>query len=64
MRLILTTIVSLLLASLPALLPAAAPVADMHLHYKWSQQEVTSAAAAIELNRPINSSPVMMRSVI
>jgi len=30
-------------------LQAQAPVADMHLHYKWTQQEVTSPAAAIAL---------------
>jgi hypothetical protein len=30
-------------------LQAQAPVADMHLHYKWSQQEVTSPAEAIAL---------------
>ncbi len=39
----------LLLACLPAGLRAQMPVADMHLHYKWSQQDVTSAAAAVEL---------------
>ena len=30
-------------------LQAQMPVADMHLHYKWTQQEVTSLAAAIAL---------------
>ena len=30
-------------------LQAQMPVADMHLHYKWTQQEVTSPAAAIAL---------------
>jgi hypothetical protein len=30
-------------------LGAQAPVADMHLHYKWTQQDVTSPAAAIAL---------------
>ena len=30
-------------------LQAQTPVADMHLHYKWTQQEVTSPAAAIAL---------------
>ena len=30
-------------------LQAQTPVADMHLHYKWTQQEVTSPAAAIGL---------------
>jgi hypothetical protein len=29
-------------------LPAREPVADMHLHYKWSQREVTSAADAVQ----------------
>lgn len=33
---------------LPGLL-AAQPVADMHLHYKWSQREVTTPIAAIDL---------------
>jgi predicted TIM-barrel fold metal-dependent hydrolase len=28
---------------------AAQPVADMHLHYKWSQQELTSPAEAVAL---------------
>lgn len=28
---------------------AQSPVADVHLHYKWSQQEVTSPAEAVEL---------------
>ena len=30
-------------------LHAQAPVADMHLHYKWTQQDVTSPAGAIAL---------------
>ena len=30
-------------------LHAQAPVADMHLHYKWTQQDVTSPAEAIAL---------------
>jgi predicted TIM-barrel fold metal-dependent hydrolase len=30
-------------------LQAQPPVADMHLHYKWTQQEVTSPAAAIAM---------------
>jgi len=29
--------------------PAAQPVADMHLHYKWSQQDVTTPAEAVAL---------------
>ena len=37
-----------LLLMQPGLL-AQTPVADMHLHYKWTQQEVTSPAAAIAL---------------
>lgn len=37
-----------LLFMLPGL-QAQTPVADMHLHYKWTQQEVTSPAAAIAL---------------
>ncbi len=32
----------------PALLSAAAPVVDMHLHYKWSQQDVTTPEAALQ----------------
>jgi hypothetical protein len=32
----------ILLLVLPVTLSAQTPVADMHLHYKWSQQEVTS----------------------
>ena len=38
----------LLPAILAADLHARDPVADMHLHYKWSQQDVTSAADAVE----------------
>jgi len=38
-----------LLALFAAELSAQEPVADMHLHYKWSQQDVTSAADAVEL---------------
>jgi len=37
----------LLLAVFAADLCALEPVADMHLHYKWSQQDVTSAAEAV-----------------
>jgi len=39
----------LLLAVFAADLCASEPVADMHLHYKWSQQDVTSAAEAVEV---------------
>lgn len=34
---------------LPFSLLAQPPVADMHLHYKWSQQDVTSPAEAIAI---------------
>jgi predicted TIM-barrel fold metal-dependent hydrolase len=37
-----------LLAVFATDLDAQAPVADTHLHYKWSQLDVTSAAEAIE----------------
>jgi predicted TIM-barrel fold metal-dependent hydrolase len=33
----------------PLLLSAQPPVADMHLHYKWSQRDVTTPADAIEI---------------
>ncbi len=39
----------LLLAVFAAELCAREPVADMHLHYKWSQQDVTSAEEAVEI---------------
>jgi predicted TIM-barrel fold metal-dependent hydrolase len=39
----------LLLVVLATDLNAQQPVADMHLHYKWSQQDVTSAAQAVEV---------------
>jgi len=39
----------LLLVLIATDLCARQPVADMHLHYKWSQQDVTSAAEAIEV---------------
>ena len=39
----------LLLAVFAADLCAREPVADIHLHYKWSQQDVTSAEAAVEI---------------
>lgn len=35
------------LLAVPATVHAARPVADMHLHYKWSQQEVTSPEQAV-----------------
>jgi predicted TIM-barrel fold metal-dependent hydrolase len=38
----------LLLAIFTPELCAQQPVADMHLHYKWSQQDVTSPAEAVE----------------
>jgi hypothetical protein len=41
---------ALLLAGLPGTLPGA-PVADVHLHYKWSQRDVTSPAEAAALLR-------------
>jgi len=37
------------LTSVPLSLQAQSPVADMHLHYKWTQQDVTSPKDAIEL---------------
>lgn len=37
----------ILVLLLPAGLPAQPPVADMHLHYKWSQQDVTSPDDAL-----------------
>lgn len=37
----------ILLLSQPAVLFAVAPVVDMHLHYKWSQQDVTTPEAAL-----------------
>lgn len=40
-----------LLACLPLPLMAQRPVADMHLHYKWSQQDVTSPAEAAAILR-------------
>ena len=39
----------LLLLVLPTVLHARFPVVDMHLHYKWSQQEVTSPQSAIQV---------------
>ena len=41
----------LLLACLSLPVMAEPPVADMHLHYKWSQQDVTSPAAAAAVLR-------------
>ena len=43
-----TIVLYLLLASGPVQIAARAPVADVHIHYKWSQSEVTSPAQAIE----------------
>jgi predicted TIM-barrel fold metal-dependent hydrolase len=40
-----------LLVCLPLPVMAAPPVADMHLHYKWSQQDVTSPAEAASILR-------------
>jgi hypothetical protein len=37
------------LLSLSLAAQAQYPVADMHLHYKWTQQDVTSAAAALDI---------------
>jgi len=37
------------LTSVPLSLQAQSPVADMHLHYKWTQQDVTSPKDAVEL---------------
>ena len=37
------------LLCLPLSLQAQPPVADMHLHYKWTQQDVTSPADAIDV---------------
>lgn len=37
------------LCLLPAFGNAAEPIADIHLHYKWSQAEVTSVAQAIAI---------------
>jgi hypothetical protein len=44
----------LLLLCLPGVLSAAPPVADMHLHYKWSQRDVTTPAAAAAALRAQN----------
>jgi len=37
------------LFSVPFSLQAQSPVADMHLHYKWTQQDVTSPEDAVDL---------------
>ena len=42
-------LIGLLIASLGALAAERAPVADIHLHWKWNQKEVTSPAQAIEI---------------
>ena len=39
----------LLMVCLPVRLVALEPVADMHLHYKWTQQEVTAPAEAVRM---------------
>ncbi|MDH5514352.1 MAG: amidohydrolase [Gammaproteobacteria bacterium] len=39
----------LFLLIIPVRVSAQLPVADMHLHYKWSQQEVTSPEEALRL---------------
>ena len=39
----------LLFAMVATDLCAQQPVADMHLHYKWSQQDVTSPAEAVNM---------------
>ncbi len=39
----------LLLACLPLTSPALQPVADMHLHYKWSQRDVTPPQQAADI---------------
>jgi hypothetical protein len=41
----------ILLACLPLPVMAQQPVADMHLHYKWSQRDVTSPADAAAVLR-------------
>jgi predicted TIM-barrel fold metal-dependent hydrolase len=41
----------ILLVCLPLPVMAEPPVADMHLHYKWSQQDATSPAAAAAVLR-------------
>ena len=42
-----TQLCCFLLWVLPALAQAVPPVADMHLHYKWSQRDVTTPADAL-----------------
>ncbi len=39
----------LLMLCMPLPLLAGQPVADMHLHYKWSQQDVTTPADAVRM---------------
>ncbi len=51
----------LLLAVFATDLCARQPVADMHLHYKWSQQDVTSAADAVQV---LNRENIVMGVVI
>jgi hypothetical protein len=45
----------------PLLLAAQQPVADMHLHYKWSQRDVTTPADALAL---LESQNIIMGVVI
>ena len=40
---------------------AAQPVADMHLHYKWTQQDITTAAAVVDI---LNRENIVMGVVI
>jgi len=44
-------LLSLALGSLLGVARAAAPLADIHVHYKWNQKEVTSAQQAIDILR-------------
>jgi predicted TIM-barrel fold metal-dependent hydrolase len=44
-----STLAVLLLLCLAAELPALERVADVHLHYKWSQQDVTTVADALAI---------------
>lgn len=44
-------LVGWLLASLVGVAGAAAPLADVHVHYKWNQKEVTSPRQAIDILR-------------
>ncbi|MGB5252550.1 MAG: amidohydrolase family protein [Sedimenticolaceae bacterium] len=44
-------LVGLLITSLGAVATERAPIADIHLHWKWNQKEVTTPAQAIEILR-------------